>query len=158
MFLRSAETAALRRGLNRDSLVAGLQEGATDVCFVLKGCNDAEFTVLCKTMTVQGPAVRRVVSEQASLDFSHADLRIDAFVVALASCSHLVELRWVLCVPSSCPAATAILQVHASRVGECGGWVGGCRLEARLGVWMGGTGTVVQVCRHDCVGVCGSVL
>ncbi len=90
---------------NRDSLVAGLQEGATDVSFQLKGCNDAEFTVLCKAMAVQGPAVRRVVNESPPGSF-YADRHIDAFVTALASCSHLVELRWVLCFPSSCPAAT----------------------------------------------------
>jgi hypothetical protein len=79
--------------------VAGLQEGATDVCFMLNRCDDAEFAVLCKTMAVRGPAVRRVVSEDPSRDGFHADRHIDAFVVALAPCSRLVELRWVLCGP-----------------------------------------------------------
>jgi hypothetical protein len=94
VFLRRAEASLLRRTLNRDFLVEGLQEGAMDVLFQLKGCSDAEFAVLCKAMTVQGPAVRRVVSEEP-LNF-HPDRHIDAFVAALASCSHLVELRWVL--------------------------------------------------------------
>jgi hypothetical protein len=136
MFLWSAEAAALPRGgPNRDSLVDGLQEGATDVCFKLKGCNDAEFAVLCKAMAVLGPAVRRVVSEDpspASRGDFQAYLHIDAFVVALAPCSRLVELRWVLCVP--CLAATACLQVHVRRVGDYGGWLGVivcCRLQGR---------------------------
>jgi hypothetical protein len=103
VFLWSAEAAALERGPNRDSLVAGLQEGATDVSFMLDDCNDAEFAVLCKAMAVQGPAVRRVASWLPSWDF-HADRHIDAFVAGLASCSHLVELRWVL--------------LHVARLGE----------------------------------------
>jgi hypothetical protein len=114
VFLWSAEAAALEQGPNRDSLVAGLQEGAMDVCFELKDCNDAEFTVLCKAMAVLGPAVRRVVNEAPSEHGFHAGRHIDDFVAALASCSHLVELRWVLCVP--CRVATSYFQVHARRV------------------------------------------
>ncbi len=110
-FLCVPEVAALRRGPNRDSLVAGLQEGATDVSFQLKGCTDAEFTVLCKAMAVQGPAVRRVVSEEDSF---HAERHIDSFVAALASCSHLVELRWVLCFPSSWECRFAGMSVCGS--------------------------------------------
>ena len=40
VFLWSAEAAALRRGPNRDSLVAGLQEGATDVSFMSEKIGD----------------------------------------------------------------------------------------------------------------------
>jgi hypothetical protein len=118
MFLWSAEAAALRRGPNRDSLVAGLQESATDVSFMLDDCNDAEFAVLCKAMAVQGPAVRRVVSENPSGGF-RADRHIDAFVAALASCSHLAELRWVLRLCVLCGVAANVWYGRGTNAVQC---------------------------------------
>jgi hypothetical protein len=96
VFLRSAEAVALLWKPNRDSLVAGLQEDATDVCLELVGYHNSDFNVLCKAMAVLGPVVRSVAIGIPSDEFQWL---IDDFVTGLASCSRLVELRWVLWCP-----------------------------------------------------------
>ncbi len=72
--------AGLHRTPNRNSLVAGLREGATDGCFELKSCNDAEFTVLCKAMALQGIAFRIVFCEIPSCVVFNSGRKIESFL------------------------------------------------------------------------------
>jgi hypothetical protein len=97
--LPCAEARGLRReGLNRTSLVAALESLAHrpsmdgpshgSVSLELEDINAVELKVLCKTLTLCGPAVGKVRLERSRLEPTST-----IFAEALQYCTHISRLR-----------------------------------------------------------------